>query len=151
MKNSGRIDGPESIPAELYTSDVIPPSTSKRYSDLVGPFGSTSTSNATSNNLSAQTPQHVNIPIPYAQMQQQQQIQRMGYPYKSLILALGLLLAGTILLIIGTTTWYQDTGRGIALVTVGGVCFLPGGYALYMMYYGLKGMQGYDIRWVYEW
>eukprot|EP00183_Erythrolobus_madagascarensis_P005593 CAMPEP_0185844130 /NCGR_PEP_ID=MMETSP1354-20130828/412_1 /TAXON_ID=708628 /ORGANISM="Erythrolobus madagascarensis, Strain CCMP3276" /LENGTH=55 /DNA_ID=CAMNT_0028543751 /DNA_START=399 /DNA_END=566 /DNA_ORIENTATION=- len=51
----------------------------------------------------------------------------------------------------GAATFWSDRKRGIALVTVGSICFIPGSYAVYMMYYALRGTPGYNPDYYYEW
>ncbi|XP_075711457.1 transmembrane protein 230 [Rhinoderma darwinii] len=70
-------------------------------------------------------------------------------PYKAIALATFLFLIGTLLIVIGALLLTEHIGnagkeRGIPVLIIGVLVFLPGFYHLRIAYYASKGYRGYS-------
>ncbi|KAL3148251.1 hypothetical protein ABBQ38_013722 [Trebouxia sp. C0009 RCD-2024] len=67
-------------------------------------------------------------------------------PWKAIYLAVGLLVAGTVLLFTGIGLWATDPkAHGFVLFTLGLIIFIPGFYFSRIAYYAYKGHPGYTF------
>ncbi|DBA72779.1 TPA: hypothetical protein ACH3X2_010169 [Trebouxia sp. C0005] len=67
-------------------------------------------------------------------------------PWKAVYLAVGLLIAGTIMLFTGIGLWATDPdAHGFVLFTLGLVIFIPGFYYSRISYYAYKGHPGFSF------
>ncbi|KAF2359236.1 Protein of unknown function DUF872 transmembrane [Trinorchestia longiramus] len=72
-------------------------------------------------------------------------------PWKSVILAVVLLVLGSLLLIVGSllVTGHiheQYSDRTWPLIILGAIMFIPGSYHSYICYYAFKGYDGYSFE-----
>lgn len=67
-------------------------------------------------------------------------------PWKKVSLAIGLLVAGVIMLITGLVLYFTyPTAHGIPLIVLGCVTFIPGSYYTRIAYLSWKGYRGYSL------
>jgi hypothetical protein len=72
-------------------------------------------------------------------------------PPKTTMCAIVLLLFGTIFLVFGMviffeSLWNDSRDRGISLMAVGSIMFIPGSYASVIVYGSYMGWSGYDYN-----
>lgn len=75
-------------------------------------------------------------------------------PPKTTLAALGMLLVGSVFLILGITTFLtslmgskaEDRDRGLAMVVLGSLMFIPGSYASCVLYGAYRGWPGYEYN-----
>jgi hypothetical protein len=58
-----------------------------------------------------------------------------------------LFISGIVLLVIGVILFVntKQASAGVALMVVGGLCFIPGSYMSFMLFHAFRGRQGYDV------
>lgn len=75
-------------------------------------------------------------------------------PPKTTLAAVGMLLVGSVFLILGITTFLtslmgtkaEDRDRGLAMVVLGSLMFIPGSYASCVLYGAYRGWPGYEYN-----
>ena len=68
-------------------------------------------------------------------------------PAKTLVAAALMLIAGLNLLIVGTVLgWYKDRERGMTLMVLGALLFIPGSYTSTLLFGAYRNWPGYSYE-----
>ncbi|KAM3568392.1 hypothetical protein VYU27_009484 [Nannochloropsis oceanica] len=125
-------------------------------------FAPSSTNAATSTNAAQQGPQGfsplvdpANFEIDSNGVRRSRQRRRPGRgppPPKTTLAAVLMLVVGTILLCIGLSVrWHTDPKekeRGLAMIILGSLLFIPGSYASFQLYGAWAGWPGYSYAYI---
>lgn len=74
-------------------------------------------------------------------------------PWKKVALAIGLLVAGTVLLSVGLGLYLtgHKASSELAMVILGSLCFIPGSYHTYIAWKAWYRVDGYDLNQIPDW
>ncbi|CAH0481578.1 unnamed protein product [Peronospora belbahrii] len=68
---------------------------------------------------------------------------RKHFPLRTGLAAISLLILGSILIYMSILIGLDDENRGLSILSLGLIAFIPGSYATYQLYGAWKGWKGY--------